>query len=752
MSSTINFNVKFNVADGKIQATINDINGGFVKVDKSIKVVQDSIGRASESLKKGFSPLNFNSTLTAIENVSSGLSSLSNSGLDYSTQLADLSAITGVTGKDLDDLGAKARKSAKEFGGNAAESLNSYKTILSRLGPDIAKTPTALAEMERNVRVLSKTMGGDVKGATDALTTSMLQFGVDLSNPTQASLEMSKMMNIMAAGAKEGASEVPMVTNAINVAGVAMKQAKVSFAEGNAAIQALAQGGKEGAEAGTGLRNILSKIAGEDIIPKDAREKLRALGVNMDVVSNTSLPLTDRLRELKKAQADATVIAQVFGVENAATANILLDSIKYQDELKTKIEGTNTAYEQAAIAMDTPEEKTKRMQAAIDDLKITLFEASGGILSYAGVIGNLMHDLTALKPIYDGLSLAVSFLTSKQKLQEFWLNVLIAKEQILKYSKIGLTAVTTFFTTSLTTQNIAQKASALWTGILAAKTWLWTTAQWAINAALTMNPIGIIIVAIGALIALIVACIAKYNEWGAAILLITGPIGLVINAIMALKRNWQSVKDAFSTGGILAGLKRIGIVLLDTILYPVQQLLELLSKIPGMANLAANGAEKIANLRKKLNLVDPESKKADSKKSTTASINTEAGIQKEIEKLMAKRAKLDISSDAFKKITEKINQLQAKLSKATGGNEIASSFVPTTTGTGKGSKSGIGSKTNEAIATGGVKPTVIQLHIKNMVETFKVEANGITETAEQVSDNMLDALNRALGIALTTAQ
>jgi hypothetical protein len=81
--------------------------------------------------------------------------------------------------------------------------LNAYKTILSRLGLDIAKTPTSLAGMERNVRILSKTMGGEVKGATDALTTSMFQLGVDLSNPTTASLEMSKMMNIMAAGAEE---------------------------------------------------------------------------------------------------------------------------------------------------------------------------------------------------------------------------------------------------------------------------------------------------------------------------------------------------------------------------------------------------------------------------------------------------------------------------------------------------------------------------------------------------------------------
>lgn len=519
MSSTINFNIKFDVNDGKIQATINEINGGFIKVDKSIKVVQDSIGKASGAIEKGFSTLKFNNLLNAIENVSSAFESISQPGLNYSTQLADLSAITGVTGKALDDLGSRARKSAEEFGGNAAESLSAYKTILSRLGPDIAKTPTALAEMERNVRVLSKTMGGDVRGATDALTTSMLQFGVDLSNPTMASLEMSKMMNIMAAGAKEGASEVPMVTNAINVAGVAMKQAKVSFAEGNAAIQALAQGGKEGAEAGTGLRNILSKMAGEDIIPKEAMDKLRRLGVDMSIVSDTSLPFTTRLRELKKAQGDATIMAQVFGVENAASANILLDSVDAQDKLRKQITGTNTAFEQAAEVMKSPAEKMKKLQASVDNFKISLFNATGGMIGYLGVVGNVARDLTSLTPIVTLLGGAISFLTSKEKLQNFWLDVLIAKEAVMKKGKIALAFVTGLFTGAITAQTIAQKAQAFWTGAVTGVTKLLTGAQTALNAAMIANPIGLIVVAIVALIAIIVACIRKYEEWGAAIYL-----------------------------------------------------------------------------------------------------------------------------------------------------------------------------------------------------------------------------------------
>jgi hypothetical protein len=203
---------------------------------------------------------------------------------------------------------------------------------------------------------------------------------------------------------------------------------------------------------------------------------------------------------------------------------------------------------------------------------------------------------------------------------------------------------------------------------------------------------------------------------------------------------------------MVGAIKRIGIVLLDFVLYPVQQTLNLLSKIPGMGKWAAEEAQKVKALRQKLGLADPEANTQPTA-NKDKKLNTEAAIQKEIQRLMDKRANMDIASESFNKITKKIDALREKLNKASG-SEIDSPFVPSTTnsGKGKGTKSVIGTKTNDAIATGGVKPTTINLSIKNMVENFKVEANGITESAEKTTESLVDALNRALGIALTTAQ
>jgi TP901 family phage tail tape measure protein len=130
---------------------------------------------------------------------------------------------------------------------------------------------------------------------------------------------------------------------------------------------------------------------------------------------------------------------------------------------------------------------------------------------------------------------------------------------------------------------------------------IFTAAQWLLNAALTANPIGLIIVAIAALIAIVALVISKYEKWGAAATFLLGPLGMVINLVMAFRRNWDGITDAFSQGGILAGIKKIGAVLLDSILMPMQQLLKLLTGLPGaMGRMAQSGVDGIEKLRTNL--------------------------------------------------------------------------------------------------------------------------------------------------------
>lgn len=492
----------------------DSLSSGVSGVNTILDTTEKRFESLGQKLNK-ISAIDFMAIDQSAQNVKRGLEEFNGTAINFESGLAEVEAITGVTGDGLTELGKKARNSALEFGGEATDSLNTYKTILSRLGPDIAKSPEALEKMERNVRTLSKTMGNDAVGSVDALTTAMLQYGVDLSDPIAAEQEMARMMNVMAAGAKEGAAEVPNVAAALKVSGVAARDANVNFVETNAALQELARGGKVGSEAGIALRNVLGKMAGEDVLPKDALKKLKAYGVDMKIVGDTQRPFTDRLRELKKAQGDATIMAQIFGTENAAAASILLNSVDAQDQLAQKITDTNVATQQAAVMMDTEAERISRKNALWNDAKIA-------IGSYT----------TAMMPYVEGAANTISVVANLANAHKGYTMVMAGVNTML-----GLTGKTSMLTTAKTL-------------IMAGATKVATVAQWAWNAAMTANPIGLIIAGVAALVGVVVLCWNKFEGFRRVVFQGWEMLKLFGNTIK------DYVIDRFK--GLLSGITGIG--------------------------------------------------------------------------------------------------------------------------------------------------------------------------------------------------
>lgn len=419
--------------------------------------------------------LNGLSVQTFISNVNaaaSGLESINNPGLQLSSSMADLEAITGVTGQKLKEIEGYARENAKTFGGEASQSAESYKLILSQLSPEIAKMPSALKAMGKEVSVTSKLMGGDSVAATNVLTTAMNQYQVSLQNPIQASKEMARMNNVMAAAAKEGSAELPQIGQALENSGLAAKTANVSFEETNGWIQVLDKNGKKGAEGGIALRNVLATLAQGRFLPKDARQELAAAGVNVNDLTDQSKTLAERLKPLQNIMGDQALITKLFGKENSNAAIAMISNIAEAERLTKAITGTNTAYEQAAIIMESPAEKNKRLQAQVDDFKISLFNGTGGLIGYASVLGRVAGDFANLMPILSGGVTIIQTLTSAQKMQ------------------------------------------ALWTGVVSGATAVWTGIQMAFNAVMAMNPIVLIVLAVVALVAAIVWVASKTEGWG----------------------------------------------------------------------------------------------------------------------------------------------------------------------------------------------------------------------------------------------
>ena len=292
-------------------------------------------------------------------------------GVQFQYAMSQVQAISGIAGDKFDLVQQKARDLAKTFGVDASDAAGVFSTLLSQLGPQIAEYPDAIESMARSSLTLSKTMDGDVAGAVRALTTSFNAFEGEATDVDSAAKLMNMQMNLIAKSAQVGAAEVVDISESLKNIGPAASNLGVSFAETNALFQVLGQNQIKAAEAGTALRNAMLILSAPT---SDAAKELQALGVDMNVMADKSIPFADRLKELVPVMNNTEVMAKLFGRENVVAGQILVGNTEKIKQWTEEVQGSNSAVDQANIIMNTTSERMKRMDAFINDLKISFFE------------------------------------------------------------------------------------------------------------------------------------------------------------------------------------------------------------------------------------------------------------------------------------------------------------------------------------------------------------------------------------------
>jgi TP901 family phage tail tape measure protein len=394
------FDYSFNIV-GNASAAAQQITGDVTSLNNTVKQAAGVWDTFEGKI------VAFNQLSQFVEGFSHTVENTLAPGAALNASLADLSAVSGETGESLRTIERYARDTAKTFGGSAAQSVESYKLLLSQLSPELAKTPTALKAMGDNITVLSKTMGGDSTAAAEVLTTAMNQYGVSLADPIEASRKMADMMNVMAAAGQAGSAELPTIKVALEQCGMAAKSAGVSFEETNAAIQVLDKAGKKGAEGGVALRNVMAILSTGRFLPKDVKEELTAAGVNINDLTDKSKTLTERLEPLKSVLNDSALFTKLFGRENSNAAMALVQGIDEVNRYTEVISGTNTAFDQAAIVMESYNEKKARVQARFEDFKIAAFNATGDFGIWVETVSSSLVPLSQLMPLVMGVGKAM---------------------------------------------------------------------------------------------------------------------------------------------------------------------------------------------------------------------------------------------------------------------------------------------------------------------------------------------------------
>lgn len=421
MSNNVTYQVNLKVVGEDVIGTVT----------KSIEKMTESTRQATKTFGDCYKALlSISQVAEGLGVLEQGFSNLMQTGASLNANMLELSAITGVTGNELKAIEKAARETAKTFGTSAVDNVEAYKMMLSQLSPEIANNAEAMKMMGENANILSKQMGGDTVAATEVLNTSLNQFGVSMDDPIAAAKIMADMMNVMSAAAQQGSAELPQIKQALEQVGMVAKTTGLSFAETNAYIQLLDQAGKKGSEGGVALRNVLTTLSEGRFTSKLAAEGLKQAGISVDYLADSSIPLHERLKTLRKIQGDTALMTKVFGKENMAAAIAMINTADEAEAMSKAIVGTNSAVEQADVIMGGYNEKINRAKAWIDDLKIGFFNLTEniapiiqGFFSVFSATGQSVQAINALITAYNALNIRLFLNTIRTKALAVWTGI-----------------------------------------------------------------------------------------------------------------------------------------------------------------------------------------------------------------------------------------------------------------------------------------------------------------------------------------
>jgi TP901 family phage tail tape measure protein len=299
-------------------------------------------------------------------------------GSRFQSGLADIQAITGLSGKSLNGLGDAALDASVKYGESAENILEAQKIVASKIAVrvDLAskKGAEALKQTTDAALKLATASNIDLKTAVNATTTALNQFNIPAT-------EADRVINLIAADAKFGAVEARGQAAAYKEAGSVFAQANSSLRELGAGVQILGTNSIEGSQAGRMLKNIMLQLetSGKQL----AKYGIHNINVEQDGFIKTMQKLTPLL-------GHSNEMLKIFQRENLSAAQILIKHADSMQNMYEKTKDTNVATQQAAVQMDTFKKAEEQLSAAINKNLIEAFKGVDGI----GV--KFIHTLTGM--------------------------------------------------------------------------------------------------------------------------------------------------------------------------------------------------------------------------------------------------------------------------------------------------------------------------------------------------------------------
>ena len=304
------------------------------------------------------------------------------------------------------------------------------------------------------------------------------------------------------------ASDTTTISDIVTRVGALGDVAGVSSASIAAIGTTMASVGVGSDVAATGIKNFMLSLVAGEAATKSQREAFKKLGLDSEQVSKdmqkdsekTILKVLQGVSKLSKAE-QATTLQQLFGKESIGAIAPLLTNL---DNLKNNLDAVSDSTKYAGSMQ---KEFEARNATTANTLQLTKNRvAELGINIGSILLPGLNKTLEVINPL---LGKVADFANQNKTLIGVIGGVVFGLAS-LKIASLALGYAWTFVSGGaliLQKTYLALRSSAI---LAAVATKGWAAAQWLFNAAMTANPIGLIVAAIAAVIA---AGVALYMHW-----------------------------------------------------------------------------------------------------------------------------------------------------------------------------------------------------------------------------------------------
>jgi len=330
--------------------------------NEEIKVIITAKDNATSAINRvGKSLKGLSATATAVAGVLAGVfvyKTVSAFG-DFDQAMRNSMAIMGdVSDSMKKQLIDKAREVARTMAVSHKEVAESY-YYLASAGLTAEESLKAMPKVAR----LAEASQLDMATATDIAVNSLRAFGLAVE-------DLSHVNDVLVGTVTATNTNMVQLAEAMKYVAPVAHSVGWSIEDVSSAIGILANQGIKGSQAGTGLRRMLSELLNPTDRAKDALDRL---GISMSELDPRTHSLTQILRRLKEAGADASDVMLIFGDRGGQVALALMDNVDAVDKLNGKLKEMDGITEKIAKEQEGGlNSQLKILKNNFNDLAITI--------------------------------------------------------------------------------------------------------------------------------------------------------------------------------------------------------------------------------------------------------------------------------------------------------------------------------------------------------------------------------------------